>query len=612
VSSPGAGNGTPWEAAIVNDWVGFFQSLLTYSGTVPSGAPDKVGASQYLDAVKRVISSGVPVFQDVPAMLSGVDVEGNSVILASGRRLVTLFPVTTDWQVTTNVTDYPLTPTLYAQQLDGNERIALSMAVADAKLKARVQRAGQFEIAGSVSILGDSITVGEGATALENSYASVVQRTFADFQTGGYGPNNEVNFNWTSMGGVALTGQTAGTSGPIQRSQIISVGGTITVTRPNATKMAFFYDQTPSSGIVEVRQNAVLLATIDCSGTAAKSRLSQYVNISAGGANVQFLVTGAPVEFLAIVPIADNANQPNVTMSMRMAVSGWNSSDFLADPNQLISVGECGGIGGSDSIFVLAVGTNDIYTAARPPVEYKANLKDIGEKIQSFRQSNVIVLTVPPIPDETLFPPAISDYTHADYRREVYNLAEEKGWTVVDYSLLNFAGRSLYVDGLHPNDRGHQEMAATLLSKMGLMIEPPLSGVESAAISAKSDAQLFRRSADLTTFTGTTTREKTLTSMGVTGSDFINGIYLRWKTSGVMIPIEHCQDFAGSGNGIQVLRSFTGADYSVAKMFYRSPLNDGEGFAASIGPLSGSIIPGYTDVEVIVEFTRSLKIDSNF
>lgn len=476
------------------------------------------------------------------------------------------------------------------------------------KLIARVDRALGFQSAGSVCLLGDSITVKEGATSLENSYASLFQRAIANSLSGGYGEGNEVNFNWSTMGGVALSGQSAGTSGPIQRSQIISVGGTITITRPNTTKMAFFFDRTPTSGSVEVRQNGALLDTIDCSGVAEKNVLSPYVDIASGGANVQFKVIDAPVEFLAMVPIKDNDEQPNVLMNMRMAVSGWNSSHFLQSTEQVVSVGACGSIGGADSIFVLALGTNDIYTAARSPKAYTDNLRSIGDTLISFRQSNVIVLTVPPVPDSSMFQPAIPEYTHNDYRLAIYKLASEKGWGVVDYSNLDLARRSLYSDGLHPNDRGHSEMASVLSNYLTLKLNDPVTGQTMEEINEKADTTLFRIASDLTSFTGGVTRELSLTGIGVTSSDFITGIYLRWKTSGVMIPIDHCQDLQNNV-GIQLLRSFTGADYSVAKLFYTSPLSDGSGFASPQGPLSGSIIDDYTDVEVIVEFIRSSKIN---
>lgn len=55
VSTPGDGTGTPFEAALVNDLFGFQQALLSEVGATPSGTPDQVGASQYLDAIKGII-----------------------------------------------------------------------------------------------------------------------------------------------------------------------------------------------------------------------------------------------------------------------------------------------------------------------------------------------------------------------------------------------------------------------------------------------------------------------------------------------------------------------------------------------------------------------------
>ena len=54
ITLPGDGTGTPWEAAIVNDNVGFQQSLLDVSGQAPSATPEKVGSSQYLKGVSAV------------------------------------------------------------------------------------------------------------------------------------------------------------------------------------------------------------------------------------------------------------------------------------------------------------------------------------------------------------------------------------------------------------------------------------------------------------------------------------------------------------------------------------------------------------------------------
>lgn len=55
VSAPGAGDGTPIVADVLNDLFGFQQGLLAAAGLTASGLPDRVGASQYLDAIQALI-----------------------------------------------------------------------------------------------------------------------------------------------------------------------------------------------------------------------------------------------------------------------------------------------------------------------------------------------------------------------------------------------------------------------------------------------------------------------------------------------------------------------------------------------------------------------------
>lgn len=53
-STPSDFDGTPWEEDLVNDFLGFHQSLLDEAGITPSGDPDEVGASQYLEALLAI------------------------------------------------------------------------------------------------------------------------------------------------------------------------------------------------------------------------------------------------------------------------------------------------------------------------------------------------------------------------------------------------------------------------------------------------------------------------------------------------------------------------------------------------------------------------------
>lgn len=60
ITVSGDGTGTPLEANWVNDIWGFFQAILAETSTVPTGTPDAVGASQYLDSIKTLIKAAAP------------------------------------------------------------------------------------------------------------------------------------------------------------------------------------------------------------------------------------------------------------------------------------------------------------------------------------------------------------------------------------------------------------------------------------------------------------------------------------------------------------------------------------------------------------------------
>lgn len=55
VTVEGDGTGTPLEKALVNDLFGFQQALLDAADIAPSGVPDQVGASQYLQAFYQLL-----------------------------------------------------------------------------------------------------------------------------------------------------------------------------------------------------------------------------------------------------------------------------------------------------------------------------------------------------------------------------------------------------------------------------------------------------------------------------------------------------------------------------------------------------------------------------
>lgn len=118
ITTPGDGTGTPWEAALVNDIFGFQQQLLSETGAVPTGSPEKVGASQYYDAISSMIAGGLAeststgeIFPKNPRKSAevGDEIPGTATIIRIDGRLFNQHPriggeITAidldDWEVT--------------------------------------------------------------------------------------------------------------------------------------------------------------------------------------------------------------------------------------------------------------------------------------------------------------------------------------------------------------------------------------------------------------------------------------------------------------------------------------------------------------------------------
>lgn len=100
VSPPGSGNGTPYTALLHNDIFGFQQALLAAAGIVPTGTPDKVGASQYLQALQTLFAAGAADVTNFTRTVNQYDLTAASPILAplidttmhAGGALITVGP----------------------------------------------------------------------------------------------------------------------------------------------------------------------------------------------------------------------------------------------------------------------------------------------------------------------------------------------------------------------------------------------------------------------------------------------------------------------------------------------------------------------------------------
>lgn len=82
ITVPGDGTGTPWEAAIVNDTLGFHQALLSEAGVVPTGTPEKATESQYLEALTSLT---LRRFGTVSGLATATDIKSGDIVLLHER-----------------------------------------------------------------------------------------------------------------------------------------------------------------------------------------------------------------------------------------------------------------------------------------------------------------------------------------------------------------------------------------------------------------------------------------------------------------------------------------------------------------------------------------------
>lgn len=94
VTAPGDGTGTPFIDTLVNDIFGLQQALLDAAAATPTGNPDQVGASQYLDAWNKLFGSRIKYYATLAAVVADPDLIDTAPVVI-GDRANGLFDVVT-------------------------------------------------------------------------------------------------------------------------------------------------------------------------------------------------------------------------------------------------------------------------------------------------------------------------------------------------------------------------------------------------------------------------------------------------------------------------------------------------------------------------------------
>lgn len=320
----------------------------------------------------------------------------------------------------------------------------------------------------AVTFIGDSITAGDGATVPSRKYAAVLQNLLNS-----NGINTQSNF----LSGGMLTRSTTpvapfsmGNKGVGKKSVILGVGGKLTFTADYVDSVTFRYARSPSSGTLSLTANGTNIGTISTAGTAQDDVLGVLTTSARGGAavNYEIVCSGAPVEITGVFAYHALVNATSQPYFINFqAFSGYNTNNFNDDAviNSLIA--QCPTPQFNFGVYVLAIGTNDIYnvTTANTSANYKANLEGIITKIRAGTGTSCsIVLTVPLNSTGTYASPILEPFDN--YRSAVYELGRKYDLQVVDLSEIDLSTIGAFADGIHPNDYGHSILASVWYDKL--------------------------------------------------------------------------------------------------------------------------------------------------
>lgn len=92
VTTPGDGTGTPWEAAIAKDIVGFQQALLKAAQLTPSGQPDNANVSQYLYALQLLFAGAVSFTGDATQWTVKIKIGIRTLHIKGGNQDYSFYP----------------------------------------------------------------------------------------------------------------------------------------------------------------------------------------------------------------------------------------------------------------------------------------------------------------------------------------------------------------------------------------------------------------------------------------------------------------------------------------------------------------------------------------
>ncbi len=329
----------------------------------------------------------------------------------------------------------------------------------------------------NIVVLGDSYVKGSGSSSIPQlSWCSHFRDVVNENGAGGYGFEDSFNLDPSDQcsGITSTNGTFTGTSGPLKYSLQMTVGQTL-VFGGNYHYIDFFFERSAGAGSVSIVRDADAAVVKSFAGATA-SNICTYngTTVSTKNKNSVWTVTCtvAPIEITGLIRRQITAAGAKFPFLSRVGKGGYNSADFAAAP-QIASLLAIGQYDSSKAVYVIATGTNDIFTSGKQlsSVALIANYRTIITGLSN--SGSTCVLTIPAAPDPAFFPALLEPLSN--YRTAILALCNELGLGVIDFSQFNLVNQSaINADHLHPNDYGHSLYAKAVLKALDIPSLKPI------------------------------------------------------------------------------------------------------------------------------------------
>lgn len=392
----------------------------------------------------------------------------------------------------------------------------------------------------SITVIGDSITNGEGVTNEYQQYATMLKNSIYGMQNGNGAVYELIsNFQYKkSSSDITYSGTYSFTenipNGDCD-SITLQVGAAINFTR-DINNIILYFNRSASAGSVAIYQDGTLKQTISLSGADAKHVMTASNDFRGGSHLYSIQCTGAPVTITGLGAFK-NTNQSNLITFHRLGYSGKTLYEFQ-NTSALDFINKVGKYGSNPSVTIVELGTNDIFNSNCTPSQFQTRLQATAQGLVSA--GNYVYLCVPYIPDPTTHP-VNQGQNFQDFRKIYYTVAKAVGCGVIDLSIMDFVGNGwLSADGLHPNESGHAAIAKTICDALG--------------IQQKGFMQLQKYTLNMTDISSSGANSSKFIVLGSIPYDSqIVNIMIRNKTNGLQREYRELADYA-NGYGLVITK----------------------------------------------------------